>query len=247
MSLFTGSPATELGLPLTLNEENPSLTLGQFIYGDDGRKFVYARAGSGAALVAGQVQQSAAEDTGDQNIAAATPVSGPNGYNSAGQFSLVTASMTITKNQYAGGYVTATVTPGLARTYRIKSHQAFTSAAATFVLEDEIQVTLSTSTRLDFIPNPYNGVVVNPTTNTSSVAGVAICPITASYYGFLQVAGPCAVTNDAAGALTVGVAVMPSSSVAGSVRLGTAGNKVVGQAMTGIASGETGFVNLSIA
>ncbi len=237
MSLFSGFPATELGIPLNVNEENPTLSLGQMIYGDDGRKFVYAKAGA-VALVAGQVQQSAAEDTGDQNIAATTTA--------VGATSITTASMTVTKNQYAGGYVGVTVTPGLARYYRIKSHQAYTSAAATFLLEDAIEVALTSTSRLDFIPNPYNGVVVNPTSDSSSVAGVAIAPITIGYYGFLQVAGPAVVTNDAAGALTVGVTVMPSTSVAGSVRLATAGNPVIGQAMTGIASGESGFINLAI-
>lgn len=246
MSLYTGFPATEAGIPITANDENPSQALGQMIYGNDGRKFVYAKAGA-SALVRGQVVQSAAEDTGDQNIAAATAVSGASGYNSAGQFTLVTAAMTVTKNQYAGGYVAVSVTPGLATYYRIASHQAFSAAAATFLLEDEIQVTLTTSSRLDFIPNPYNGVVVNPTTATSSIAGVAVSALTAGYYGWLQVAGPCPVTNDAAGALTVGVAVMASSSVAGSVRLQTAGNKILGQAMTGIAASEVGMVNLSIA
>lgn len=240
-----GFPAVDIGLPITANEADPSQALGQLILGDDGRKFVYAKAGA-LALVRGQVVQSAAEDTGDQNIAAATAVSGPNGYNSAGQTTLVTASMTVTANQYAGGYVAVSVTPGLATYYRIKQHAAFSAAAATFLLEDEIQVTLTTSSRLDFIPNPYNGVVVNPTTATSSIAGVAVSPISAGQYGWLQVSGPCPVTNDAAGALTVGVAVMASSSVAGSVRLQTAGSKILGQAMTGIAASEVGMVNLSI-
>ncbi len=245
MSQFTGFPATELGIPLNLNEETPTAALGQMIYGDDGRKFVYAKAGV-SALVAGQVQQSPAEDTGDQDIAAAAPVSGSNGSNSAGQTTLVTASMTVTKNQYQGGYVIMTVTPGLAKYYRIKSHQAYTSAAATFILEDEIQVTLSTATRLDFIPNPYNGVVVNPTGASSSIAGVAVAAVTAAFYTWLQVAGPGPLTNDAAGALTVGVGVMASSSVAGSVRLQVAGQKIIGQAMTGVASGQVGLFQLSI-
>lgn len=245
MSRFTGFPAVGIGLPITANEENPSEALGQLILADDGRKFVYAKAG-GSALVRGQVVQSAAEDTGDQNIAAATAVAGDAGYNTAGQYKIVTASMTVTANQYAGGYVCVTVTPGLATYYRIASHAAFTAAAATFLLEDQLQVTLTTSSRLDFIPNPFNGVIVNPTTASSSVAGVVVSPISASQYGWLQVAGPCPVTNDAAGALTVGVGVMASSSVAGSVRLQVAGQKILGQAMSGIAASEVGMVFLNI-
>lgn len=246
MSIFTGTPQTALGLPYSANDASPQASLGQFIFGDDGRKYIYALAGA-AALVAGKLYQAPAEDTGDQNIAAATAVSGPFGSNTAGQATLITASMTVTANQYSGGYVVVTVTPGLATMYRIKQHAAFTSAAATFFLEDTLQVTLTTSSRLDFIPNPCNGVILSQTTLTSAVVGVAVAAVTLGQYGWLQVAGPGPVTNDAAGALTVGVAVMPSSSVTGSVRLQVAGQRIVGQVLTGVASGEVGAALLTIA
>lgn len=239
MSIFTGTPSTNAssGFPYATDDSTPQASLGQVIFGDDNRKFIYAKAGA-SALVAGSLYQSAAEDTSDQNIAAtATAV---------GSFTLTTAAMTVTKNQYQGGYVGVTVTPGLATYYRIASHDAYTAAAATFTLEDPIQVALTTTTRLDFIPNPYNGVVIAPTTASSSLAGVAVNDVTAGNYGWLQIAGPCPCLNDAAGALTVGVAVMRSSSVAGAVRLQTAGNQIVGEAMTGIAASEVGFVNLRL-
>lgn len=245
MSIFTGTPQTVLGLPYAANDVSPQAALGQCIFGDDGRKFIYALAGV-SALVRGLLYQSAAEDTADQNIAAAAAVAGPFGSNTAGQNKLITAAMTVTANQYAGGYVVVSVTPGLATMYRIQQHAAFSAAAATFILEDTLQVTLTTSSRLDFIPNPTNGVVAAPTTLTSAVVGFAVNAVTAGQYGWLQTAGPGAVTNDAAGALTVGVALMPSSSVAGAVRLQTAGNRIVGQAITGIASGEVGAAQITI-
>lgn len=226
------------GLPPVLDEANPSISLGASYVTPDGfRKFRYVKAGS-SALTAGLTVQAPAEDTADQNIAATAAA--------VGDTSITTAAMTVTANQYAGGFVVVTVTPGLANTYKIKSHAAYTAAAATFVLESPILVALTTSSRLDFIPNPYNGVIATPTTRSSSVVGVAVNDITASQYGWVQTWGPCPVTNDAAGALTVGVTVMPSSSVTGAVRLATAGNPVVGQAMTGIASGETGMIDLCI-
>lgn len=227
------------GLPPVLDEANPSITLGAEYVAPDGiRKFRYVRAGS-SALTAGLTAQAPAEDTGDQNI---TPTA-----TAIGATSIVTSTtMTVTANQYAGGFVTVTVTPGLANVYRIKSHAAYTAAAATFELESPILVALTTSSRLDFSPNPYNGVIATPTTLTSSVVGVAVNDITASQYGWIQTAGPCPITNDAAGAITVGVTLMPSSSVTGAVRLATAGNRVIGQAMTGIASGETGLVFLTL-
>lgn len=238
MSIYSGPIGIASGIPFTVDEANPNTDLGAMIEGDNGRKYVYVKAGT-SALVAGDLLQAPAEDTADQNIAATAAA--------VGATSITTASMTVTANQYAGGFVTVTVTPGLATTYRIKSHAAYTAAAATFELEDPIQVALTSTSRLDFVPSPYNGVIQAPTTLTSAVVGVAVNDITASQHGWAQVAGPASVKNDAAGALTVGVAVMPSSSVAGAVRLQTAGNAIVGRALTGIASGENGLAYLSLA
>ena len=226
------------GLPEVLDESNPSINLGALYVAPDGiRKYRYARAGA-VALTVGTLLQAPAEDTADQNIAGTTTA--------VGATSITTASMTVTANQYTGGYVTVTVTPGLATTYRIKGHAAYTGAAATFNLEEPIRVALNSTSRLDFIPNPYNGVIVAPTGLSSGVVGFAANDLAINGYGWIQVAGPGPITNDAAGALTVGVAVMSSSSVAGSVRLQTAGNAIVARALTGIASGEVGLAYISL-
>ena len=239
MSTFTGYPSIFSGRPPQVDEANPSHELGELMVTADGRRFRYARANATTALVVGNVLQSAAEDTGDQAI---TPEAV-----AVGATQLVTNStMTVTANQYAGGFIVVTVTPGLGQVFRIKSHAAYTAAAATFELEDPVQVALTTTSRIDFVTNPYALVVAAPTSRTSGIVGVAVNDISVSQYGWIQVGGYTACTNDAAGALTVGVTVMPSTSVAGSVRLATAGNPVVGEVATGIASGETGTVNLSI-
>lgn len=237
MGLYSGTASIFAGLPYNADDATPQIELGTRMFGENGRVYAYAKAGA-SALVVGDLLQAPAEDTGDQNIAATAAA--------VGDTSITTAAMTVTANQYAGGYVTVTVTPGLSNTYRIKSHAAYTAAAATFVLEEPIQVALTASSRLDFIPSPYNGVVVAPTTLTSAVVGVAVNDITANQYGWIQVGGVASIHNDAAGALTVGAAVMPSSSVAGAVRLQTAGNTIVGRCLTGIASGESGAIYLEL-
>lgn len=226
------------GRPLTLDEADQQISLGALYVAPDGiRRYRYARAGSGAALVAGQLQQSPAEDTADQDIAATVQA--------AGVTSLVTAAMTVTANQYAGGYVTVTVTPGLGTTYRIKSHAAYTAAAATFELEEPLTVALTATSRLDFTPNPFNGVIQNPTTASGTVVGVAVNDISASQYGWLQVGGPCNVRADGGG-VTVGAAVSASNGTAGAVEVGVAGQANIGYAMAGIAASENGFVYLRI-
>mgnify|MGYP001617835592 FL=1 len=238
MSTFTGYPQIFSGRPPVADEVNPSHALGELMVAADGRAYRYVLAGT-TALVVGNVVQAAAEDTGDQGI---TPTAA-----AVGDTSLVSSStMTVTANQYAGGYIVVTVTPGLGQVFRIKSHAAYTAVAATFELEDPIQVALTTTSRIDFVPNIYNGVVVAPTTATSCAVGLVVNDITASRYGWVQVAGPAAVTNDAAGAITVGTQIMPSTSVAGSIRAITGTGQIIGVATTGIASGETGLARLQI-
>lgn len=227
-----------IGRPQVVDEANPSITLGAEYTAPDGiRKYRFARAGT-SALTVGNLLQGPAEDTGDQNIAATVAA--------IGATSIVTASMTVTANQYAGGYVTVSVTPGLGTTYRIKQHAAYTAVAATFELEEPLTVALTAASRLDFVANPYNGVIVNPTSASGAVVGVAVNDIAASQYGWIQVAGPANVLADAGGAVTVGAAVSASNQTAGAVENGVAAQSNIGYALTGIASNENGLVFLRI-
>lgn len=236
MGTYTGQASAFVGLPYIADDAAPQMELGTEMLGDNGRKYVYARAG--ATLVVGDLLQMVAQDTGDQDIAGTVQA--------AGTKLLVTAAMTVTANQYAGGYVTVTVTPGLSNTYRIARHAAYTSAAATFELEEELLVATTASTRLDFVPSPYNGVIQAISTLTGMPVGVAVKNITSGNYGWVQVHGAASMHNDAGGALTVGQAVMPSASVSGAMRLATAGNAVIGRAMSGIAASESGLVYLTM-
>ncbi len=236
MSKTTGFPGTNAssGFPWVANESVPQAELGQRIYGDDGSEYVYVLAGA-AALVVGSLYQERAEDTGDQALAvAATAI---------GSYTITTTStVTVTANQYQGGYVVVSVTPGLANKYRIASHPAATAAAVTLTLEDPILVALTTSSRIDLTPNPYSGVIVQSVSGslTGRPAGFAVAPVSANQYGWLQTWGPGAVLNDANAAITVGQDLIPSATVAGAVRLATAGIPSVAVARTGIAASEVG-------
>jgi len=238
MSIYTGRASIFSGLPNSLDEANPSIALGTLMEGSDGTTFRYVRAGA-SALVAGNVVQEIAQDTGEQDVTpAATAV---------GATTITTSTtLTVTANQYAGGYVIGTVTPGIGLKYRIKSHPAATAEALTLTLEDPIQVALTSSSRLDLVPNPFGAVIAAPTTPSASIAGVAVNDISANQYGWVQVRGTCAVTNDAAGAITVGTAVMPSTSVAGAIRAFTGATYYLGIARTGIAASESGAIDIKI-
>lgn len=218
--------------------------LGEKVTTPDGRVFRYVKAGA-TALVPGKLYQAPAEDTTNfQNLTVAT--------NAVGDTTVTTSTtVTVTANQLAGGLLVFTsATTGAGYTYRIKSHPAATAAVVTFTLEDPIITATSGTVKIDVHPNPYDSVILNPTTATSTPVGVAIYPVTASQYGWVQTHGPIAVLAD--GALGVGNIVSASTGTAGAVKVidststTTIKPSIVGTAQTGVATGEYGLVHITI-
>lgn len=204
----------------------------------DGRSFRYCKAGA-VALVPGTLQQSPAQITDHQDL---TPVAA-----TAGDTTLtVTLGATAaTADQYAQGWVVVTVTPGQGYQYKILSHPAADSSGSlTLTLMDPIRVSLTTSSRVDLIPNQYSGVIINPATASSAPCGAAVTAITAGQYGWVQVGGPATLLAD--GAITVGTALVASNGTAGAVEPATGVQAPVGTAITGIATTEYGAVELMI-
>ncbi len=215
--------------------------LGALATTGDGRYYRYALAGA-SALVVGKVQQSAVEATGNEALAIAAAAVG------ATQI-VTTSTVTVTANQYQGGYVAITQTPGLGYLYQIAGHAAVTSAVLTINLVDPIIVALTTATQIDLVSNKYASVIINPVSGsaTGTVAGVAVAATPATDYGWLQVRGIANVLAD--DAITVGTAVQTSDTVAGAVTNGNVSAGVypcVGIAVTGIADTDYGAVDLNI-
>lgn len=238
MTKLTSDPSAVLGI-LSLNEQYPSTDVGNRIVTDDGCEYRYVQAGA-ANLVVGNLLQNAAEITNHQNLTptAAVAIGGK-------QITVTLGATAVTNNYYSGGFMIVTTSTGAGYKYRISSHPA-ADASATLVLqlEDPILVATSTSSRIDLVANPYQGVIQNPTSATGTPLGVAVAPITALYYGFIQTRGVAAVLAD--GAVTVGTAVVASNATAGAVEALTGVQAPVGVAVTGIATTEIGAVRLTI-
>lgn len=223
-------------------EVAPSHPLGSIGYTPDGRKFRYAKNNATNAMVAGTLQQASVEDTAVESIVVAAAAIGD-------MTVTTTGTVTVTANQYSNGYIVATgeASTGNGYYYRIKSHPAATAAVVTFTLYDPIQVAFTATTQIDIVPNPYSGVIINPTSATSAPVGVAmnVCP--ASYYTWIQTGGVGIVYADASGAVTVGAAVTASNQTAGCVEDGDSYTLApIGVALTGIAQAEFGLANLRI-
>ena len=239
MSKYTGVIGGLGENPFITNDANPSHDLGAVMAADNNRRFVYVLNGA-VAMVRGSMMQAAAEDTADQALAVAAAAVGATSI-------VTTTTVTVTANQYAGGFVVVSVTPGLGQVFKIKSHPAATAAVVTLTLEDPIQVALTTDSRIDLVASPYSGVVITPATLTGCPVGVAVNAISANQYGWLQTWGPSPVIADAGGAITVDDALSTSNGTSGCVEVGVAGQPNVGYALSGIAAGETGLGFLRIA
>ena len=219
-------------------DSEPQHPVGARVEANDGRVFRYVFA-TPTALVAGQLQQGPAEKTNHQNRTAPVAAIG------ATSLTVDLGATLAQLNEYAGGLMVVTVTPGQGYSYRIKGHPAAASDADILVtLEDPLEVALTADSRVDFVHNPYNGVIVNPTTATGPVVGVAVDVIDAGKYGWIQSGG--LVGCLANGAITVGANVAASAAVAGSVIHAGSLNAVVGYAATGIATTDYGAIFLTL-
>ena len=203
------------------NTSNQELELGTYAETPDGRGFRYVKAG-GTSLVVGKLQQSPAQVANHLGCAVAA----------ASAIGATTVTVTLgataaTLNQYAGGFLVVTATPGEGYTYKIKSNPAAdASASCVITLEDPIKVALTTSSTVDLVLNQYNGVIVNPTTATGRPVGVGVNIVTNAYFGWIQTKGEVACLNDSS--TTIGLGVAPSAATAGAVKTAATTLETVG-------------------
>lgn len=216
-------------------------SIGGYIETDDGRGFRYCKVGS-TATIAGQVYQSKALDaTNDQ----------PSGGHSVAAAAIdatavvTTSNVTVTADEFAGGYLAVVVTPGAGYTYRIKGHLAATAAVVTINLDDPIRVALTTSSKVIWCANPYNGVTIEPGTPTGKIVGVAPRIITAAYFGWLQTRGPASVLFTGTGVAGKVVGSL-SGGTSGSMAPAIAATNIGGEHMATGITGEYSLVYLTI-
>lgn len=155
------------------------MQIGQRFALADGREVALVRNGT-VALAAGVLVQAPAEVTAFEKLAMTVPAAYPA---TAGLFQiLVTNGATVLNlNQFQGGFATVSAGTGIGQMFRIASH-AVAANGATFVvtLEDPIITTLDATSKISLISNLYDGVVINPTTATSTPVGVSLYPLAAS-------------------------------------------------------------------
>lgn len=178
----------------------------------DGRVFRRAKAGA-VALTTGKLMQESVIVSGHGNnlvIPAAVAVG-------ASSITLTNSTTAITLNMYKEGFIYINDVDGEGQYYKIKSHPAEStgSGSCAFTIEGELVVALTTSSEAGLRRNPYDSIVINPTTATGAPVGVTVVAVAASAYAWIQTWGPCAVLTN--GTIIVGKTVTPGASTAGSV------------------------------
>lgn len=211
--------------------------LGTQVSTGDGRAFAWSQ--PTAALVVGKVYQSPPQDTTnyqDLSVVAAA----------IGDVTVTTSTTTtVALNALTDAYMVVRSGTGAGQTYVVASNVAASGTALTVTLADPLRVALNTTSIVDFTPNPYYNVLLNPATATGAPVGVAVYAVPAAAQGWLQVNGPAAVL--AATDIVVGDEVAMSTGTAGAVVPASGSdNAVIGTALQAFTAGNYGLVNLNI-
>lgn len=220
-------------------------SLGDLAYGPNGKAYRLALAGA-SALVVGNLLQSAANDTqfDDMAVPAAVAV---NTWDAG--VTITNGTTAVTAGQYVGGSLLVSVTPGLGEEYTIVDHGTATNGSSwTLYLDRPLRTAWTTSTKVTVRRSPWSGVIQFPaTTQTGIPVGVAIYPIPAAEYGWVQTKGMASVLSDGS-TFAIGSEVGTPSGTAGCITVFAAGTTKtqVGYALRAAASGKTIPVHLQI-
>jgi hypothetical protein len=214
----------------------------RLVYGE--RWFRYVLVG-GSVLVAGNTIGAKAVIGGHTDKAVNTAAKGATSL-------LVTPSATaITANEYRDGYVNVNDDTGEAYALQILSHLAESSGSAEFTVNliDPVPVAFAAATTVTLVQSPWGEVIqVAVTTRIGQIVGVAVCPVTAAQFGWVQTHGPCSVLT--AGTVVIGNDVVVPTGAAGAMGPRTTAlavkEQVIGRCMTVNASGEHSMVYLTI-
>lgn len=186
-----------------------------------GKYYRYALAGA-SALVAGNLLQEAVNDTTYANMTVGTAAAAGDRY-----IQVTNGTATITSEQFRGGtihvYTAGTVPVGDEYTITKITGTLTTGGALKVYVDRPLRYAFTTSAKVNMKRSPWSGVIQFPaTTQTGIPVGVAIYPIAAGEYGWVQTHGPCAVLSDGS-TFAVGSDLSTPSGTAGAVTVGTAG------------------------
>lgn len=250
---IVGQPQVGADYNIYDSHVSPRYSVGTGFTRSDGNKFRYCHFGLAAA-----VGMTVATDRSESNLSGSNQVINPT---SAGKPDFepinmgavgsryVEATLSLSNNQMAGGYLTVFGNTGSGYTYRIRGNttpDSTRSGAARIQLWDKIKVALDQTSDISLIGSPYANLEPAVTGSTGAIAadngarGVAVVAQTKDYYGWICTHGVTSVnigenTTAGVGLIQGGVAgslVMEASTLTGD---NTVAAFVVGRALETVA------------
>lgn len=203
---------------------------------DDGRTFMYCKAGA-AALAAGKLNVAEALDSTWVNEAIVTAQAAGDQVLS---LTITAAGAAIDENQFQGGYFQINDAIAEGTSYLIESNSAvlISGTAITVTLAEPLRVALTTASEFTLVSSPGWKVTESASTSLGRPVGIAPVAVTATYYFWNQIGGICPVLIDASQP-AVGTLAGVSDVTAGSVKvLATLSYQPVGQMIVTGVSGE---------
>lgn len=236
LSLFQTITETVTTAPFT----SSSTYCGQRFDSADGREFVIVSPSTATSIVPGKLYQGPATIANHEGLVTVSFAAANTTTGLPAQLVVTLGGTAVTVNEYAGGYAVIDSGTGLGQTLKIASHaaQSNTTGNVTLNLEDAPITALDTTSTVCLIANPYQNVIINPTTSSGQPVGVGLYPIAASTssansFGLIQTKGP--VSGLADGAIVVGSPISASGSVAGAFVQTPYATNVVTKAVLGLA------------
>jgi len=200
---------------------------------EDGREVVLVSAGA-TNLAEGKLMQDAALIANHQNLVVTAVQAYSDNGNVPATVTVTLGGTAVTADEYALGYAVVVDGTGAGQTLQIASHpaQATTTGSVVVTLADAPNTALDTTSKISLVPQPGNGVIINPTTATNVPRGITLYPIVATDFGYLLSKGTVSCLADTT-APAAGTPISPSVNTAGAIMQTAYATNVVTEAVIG--------------
>jgi hypothetical protein len=223
-----GVPQVGGDIDLFANDASPKFHLGYKVETADGRVFRYSHFGAavtyGGTVVSTDVSGSETVENALVPVASASAATTTDGL--AGYKYIEITEPSITTDQFAGGYLTVIAGTGRGYTYRIRGNtscnlsDAPASGNIRMELYDKLQASLNAASDINVIGCPYSNLIGALVGTDEVPVGVTTRGMTATYYGWVQTKGVCAVQVNTTTTCAIGD-ILVLAAVAGTGEIGT--------------------------
>jgi hypothetical protein len=231
---FTG----DYSLGLSTNDATQRHVLGTRNISWDGSVHKYVKAGTAFTSYQLGVWDEAAGGDVAYEVTGTTAV--------AGASELTITQGSITKDQYAGGYIILFHVTGGGEVYCVRGNDATVGTTTKLYLDRPLAAAVIATDAIELYANPYSTVAQGNSSGTQSFVGVPMALLTDTYFGWVKTWGPAFVApqSTVGGAYTGGCYWRHDGSIDAAASSGTVTTQYAGYVMTGSAAGNGPLIML---